>query len=131
MNVRHTPVEKLVQRVEGHVEDWRKQDAARRVEAEAGRDRWWAEAREREKRLAETVSRDEEEEHPMEEATKKHGVAFVVHTGGAGQALDEFAAGRARLVEVVSGHRDYEEMPGFTGSWLIFEDSSLPEDGSV
>ena len=130
MNVRPTPVEKLVHRIEEHVEEWRKEQAARQAEVEAEMDEWWTEAAEREKRLAMTVSQEEKEKHSVEEATKKHMIAFVVHTEGAGEALENFAGERARLVSIVPGNRDYKGTPGFKGSWLIFEDAGQPEDGS-
>ena len=132
MNVRPTPVEKLVHRIEEHVKEWREQEAARHAKVEADIDELWAEAAEREKRLAETVSQEEKEKHSVEQATKKHKIAFVVHTEGAGEALEEFADEKAYLVRVVSGHQDYEGIPGFKGSWLIFEDAGQPdEDDSV
>lgn len=122
MNIRPTPVEKLVHRIEEHVEEWRKQEAARQAEVEADIDESWAEAAERERLLVEAVSQEEEEQYSVEEATKKHKIAFVVHTQGAGDALEEFAGEQARLVSIVSGNRDYEGIPGFKGSWLVFED---------
>ena len=128
MNVRPTPVEKLVHRIEEHIEEWRAQELARRIEVEADMDELWAEAAEREKRLVETVSYEEKERHSVEQATKKHKIAFVVHTEGAGEALEEFAGEEAHLVRVVSGHQDYEGISGFKGSWLIFEDTGKPDE---
>lgn len=131
MKLRPTPGEKLVHRIEEHVEEWRKQEAARRAGVEAERDQLWAEAAIREKRLAEAVSHEEKEQHSTEEAKKSRKISFVVHTEGAGEALEAFAGEKARLVDVVSGHRDYEGIPGFKGSWLIFEDTGEPgENGS-
>ena len=129
MNIRLTPVEKLVHRIEEHVGEWRKQEATRRAEVEADIDELWAETAEREKRLVETVNQEEKEKHSVEEATKKHKISFVVHTEGAGEALEEFADEQARLVRIVSGHQHYEGIPGFKGSWLIFEDAHRPEEG--
>lgn len=126
MNPHPTPGEKLVHRIEEYVEEWRKQEAVRQAGMEAERDRLWAEATEREKRLAEAVI--QKEKHSIEEATKRHRIAFVVHTEGAGEALEVFAGEKTRLVEVVSGHRDYKGIPGFKGSWLIFEDAGEPAE---
>lgn len=128
MDVRPTPVEKLVNRIEEHVKEWREQDKARQAEVEASRDELRAEARERERRLAGMVSQEEREKHSVEEATKKHKIAFVVHTEEAGEALEEFSGERAHLVRVVSGYQDYAGITGFKGSWLIFEDAAQPED---
>ena len=128
MTTRNTPVEKLVHRIEEHVEEWRKREASRRAEVEADRDERWAEARERENRLAEAVSQEEEEQHSVEEATKKQKIAFVVHTEGAGEALEEFAGKKVRLVQVLPGHRSYEGTFGLEGSWLVFEDAGQPEE---
>lgn len=128
MDLRHAP-ERLVHRIEKSLEEGREQIVARQVEAEAAMDEWWAEARERERRLAEAVSHEEEEEHSAAEAKKERKIAFVVHTRGAGEALEAFADGRARLVRVVSGRRGYGGLPGFGGSWLIFEDAGRAEEG--
>src|SRR5215217_8543762 len=45
-------IEKLWHRAEDHIEEWRSQDQARNAEAEADRDKLWAEAKERQKLLA-------------------------------------------------------------------------------
>ena len=128
MNARNTPAEKLVHRVEERVEEWRKQEAARRAEIEADMDERWAEARERERHLAEAVSQEEKEKHSVEEATKKRKVVFVVHTEEAGEALEEFAGEKVRLASVVSGRREYGGLSGLEGSWLVFEDAGQPEE---
>jgi C4-type Zn-finger protein len=58
---RTSMIERIVQRVEEHIEQWRKQDAAWAAEAEANRDQLWAAAEERERRLAEVI--EDEESH--------------------------------------------------------------------
>ena len=49
----------ILQRVEEHVEDWRKRDAALKAEADDMRDQMWAEAAERERLLAEAMESEE------------------------------------------------------------------------
>jgi hypothetical protein len=49
---RASRMERILRRVEEHVEDWRSRDAARHAEADAFRDMLWAEAAERERLLA-------------------------------------------------------------------------------
>src|SRR4028119_484994 len=44
---RTSRLERILQRVEEHVENWRKQDAALKAEADASRSQLWAEAAER------------------------------------------------------------------------------------
>ena len=44
---RESMIERVVRRVEGHIEEWRRQNAARHAEAEANRDQLWAAAAER------------------------------------------------------------------------------------
>jgi hypothetical protein len=45
---RTSMIERIVQRVEEHIEEWRRRDAARHAEADANRDQLWAAAAERE-----------------------------------------------------------------------------------
>jgi hypothetical protein len=52
---RTSMIERIVQRVEEHIEDWRRRDAARAAEADANRDQLWAAAAERERMLAEVM----------------------------------------------------------------------------
>ena len=54
---RTSRLKRILQRVEDHVEDWRKRDATLKAEADAMRDQMWAEAAERERLLAEAWSR--------------------------------------------------------------------------
>ena len=50
MSERRIPmIERIVYRVEEHIEEWRERDAVRHTEAEANRDRLWAAAAERER----------------------------------------------------------------------------------
>jgi C4-type Zn-finger protein len=46
---RVSTIERIVHRIEEHIEEWREQDKALKGEAEANRDALWAEAAERER----------------------------------------------------------------------------------
>ena len=67
------------------------------------------------------MSEEETRERSLEDVAKEHRVAFVVHSEEAGRALQELAAGRARLVSVVPGGGSSERGAGVKGSWLVFE----------
>jgi len=121
-------IERMVHRVEEHIEQWRRQEAARAAEAEANRDQLWAAAAERERHLAELIG--EEELHKgsssssSEEIMKEHKVAFVVHSGEVAQTLESFAREGDRLVKVIPSSRGtYAKEMGIKGSWLVFESS--------
>jgi hypothetical protein len=52
-------IERVVNRVEEHIEEWRKRDAALAAEAEANRDQLWAAAAERERMLARVIGEED------------------------------------------------------------------------
>jgi len=115
---------RIVHRVEEHIEEWRRQDAARHAEAEANRDQLWAAAAERERILAEVIGEEEAHRASVEEVMKEHRVAFVVHSEEVAQTLETFARERDRLVRVIPGTRGrYAKEMGIKGSWLVFEPS--------
>jgi regulator of protease activity HflC (stomatin/prohibitin superfamily) len=121
---RTSMIERVVQRVEEHIEEWRRRDAARHAEADANRDQLWAAATERERLLAELIG--EEEAHPAsaEEVMEEHRVAFVIHSGEVAQTLEAFAAEKDRLIRVIPSTRgSYAREMGIKGSWLVFEKS--------
>ena len=121
---RTSMIVRIVQRVEEHIEDWRRRDAARAAEADANRDQLWAAAAERERMLAELVSEEEARRESAEEVMKEHRVAFVVHSEEVAQTLEAFAAEKDRLIRVIPGTRgSYAKEMGIKGSWLIFEKS--------
>ena len=121
---RTSMIERLVQRVEEHIEDWRRRDAARAAEADANRDQLWAAAAERERMLAELVSEEEARRESVEEVMKEHRVAFVVHSEEVAQTLEAFVAEKDRLIRVIPGTRgSYAKEMGIKGSWLVFEKS--------
>lgn len=122
MSERRMPfLERIIHRVEDHVEEWRKEDAARKAEAETNRERLWGEAMEREKMLAEAMRAEEAGRGSIEEIAAQHRVAFVVHSEEMAQVLETFASDEARLVKVVPGRDNYTNGAGIKGSWLVFE----------
>ena len=119
---RASMIERIVQRVEEHIEDWRRRDAARAAEADANRDQLWAAAAERERVLAEVFSEEEARRESVEEVMKEHRVAFVIHSEDVAQTLEAFAAEGDRLIRVIPSSRStYAREMGIKGSWLVFE----------
>jgi hypothetical protein len=119
---RASMIERIVQRVEEHIEDWRRRDAARAAEADANRDQLWAAASERERMLAEVMGEEEAHRASVEEVMKEHRVAFVVHSEGVAQTLEDFANEKDRLIRVIPSTRgSYAREMGIKGSWLVFE----------
>jgi transposase len=117
---RTSMIERIVQRVEGHIEEWRKRDAARAAEAEANRDQLWA--AERERMLAEVMGEEESRRASVEEVMKEHRVAFVIHSEEVAQTLQTFAEEGNRLVRVIPSTRgSYAREMDIKGSWLVFE----------
>ena len=121
---RTTMIERMVHRVEEHIEEWRKRDVARHAEAEANRDQLWAAAAERERMLAEIIGEEETRRASAEEIMKEHRVAFVVHSEDVAQTLEAFAMEGDRLVKVIPSTRGtYAKEMSIKGSWLVFEKS--------
>ena len=119
---RTSMIERIVHRVEEHIEDWRRRDAARAAEADANRDQLWAAAAERERMLAEVMGEEEARRASIEEVMKEHRVAFVVHTEEVAQTLQAFADEGDRLIQVIPSTRgSYAREMGIKGSWLVFE----------
>jgi len=100
---RTSVIERILQRVEERVEEWRERDKALKTEAEADRDAIWAEAAERERLLAEAMGEEEARRGSAEEIAKQERVVFVMHSEETTQALEAFASERDRLVRVVPG----------------------------
>ena len=121
---RGSMIERVVHRVEEHIEEWRKRDAARAAEAEANRDQLWAAAAERERMLAEIIGEEETRRASAEEVMKEHRLVFVVHSEEVAQTLEAFAREGDRLVKAIPSTRgSYAEEMGIKGSWLVFEPS--------
>lgn len=134
MSERHAPtIERILHRIEDHVEEWRKQDKAHKAEAAAQRENLWAEAAEREKLLAEAIASEEAgQQASVEEISKQHRVDFVGHSEEVARTLETFAGQRNCLVNVVPGRVNYGEGTGIKGSWLVFEpraESPFPSEG--
>ena len=121
---RESMIERVVHRVEEHIEEWRRRDAARHAEADAHRDQLWAAAAERERMLAELIGEEEANRASAEVVMKEHRVVFVVHSDEVAQTLEAFAAEKDRLIRVIPSTRgSYAKEMGIKGSWLVFEKS--------
>ena len=121
---RESMIERVVHRVEEHIEQWRKHNAARAAEAEDNRDQLWAAAAERERMLAEIIGEVEAQGASVEEVMKEHRVAFVVHSEEVAQTLETFAQEGDRLIRAIPSTRgSYAKEMGIKGSWLVFEPS--------
>ena len=121
---RASMIERIVHRVEEHIEEWRRQEATRAAEAEANRDQLWAAAAERERHLAELIGEEEAHRASAREIMKEHRVAFVVHSEEVAKTLESFAGSGDRLVKVIPSTRgSYAKEMGIKGSWLVFEPS--------
>ena len=95
---RTSRIKRVLQRVEEHVEVWRKRDAALKAEADLARDQLWAEAAERERLLAEAMGEEVARRGSIEELTRQHRVVFVLHREEVGETLEDFASQGDRLV---------------------------------
>ena len=124
---RPSAIERILQRIEEHIEDWRKRDAALQAEADASRNQLWAEAAERERLLSEAVGAEEAHRESIEELTKDNLVVFVLHREELVETLEEFARNGDKLVSVVHRRGGETISHGLKGSWLVFESS---EQGS-
>jgi hypothetical protein len=119
-------IERILNRIEEHIEDWRRRDSALQAEADASRSRLWAEAAERERLLAEAVGAEEARRESIEELTKKNRVIFVLHREELAETLEEFARQGDKLVSVVPRRGGETISQGLKGSWLVFESEDTP-----
>jgi len=120
---RPSAIERILHRVEEHVEDWRRRDATLQAEADASRSRLWDEAAERERLLGEAVVAEEARKESMEELTRENRVVFVLHREEMIETLEDFAREGDRLVSVVPRRGGETISQGLKGSWLVFERS--------
>lgn len=120
---RTSAIERILHRIEEHVEEWRRRDAALQAEADQSRSQLWAEAAERERLLAEAVGAEEARRESIEELTKEHRVVFVLHRKEVIETLEDFARQGDRLVSVVPRRGGETISEGLKGSWLVFESS--------
>ena len=119
-------IERILNRIEEHIEDWRKRDSALQAEADASRSRLWAEAAERERLLAEAVGAEEARRESIEDLTKENRVIFVLHREELAETLEEFARQGDKLVSVVPRRGGETITQGLKGSWLVFESEDKP-----
>ena len=119
-------IERILNRIEEHIEDWRRRDSALQAEADASRSRLWAEAAERERLLAEAVGAEEARRESIEELTKQNRVIFVLHREELAETLEEFARQGDKLVSVVPRRGGETISQGLKGSWLVFERDDAP-----
>jgi hypothetical protein len=122
---RESMIEKIFHRAEDRIEEWHGRDQARQAEAEADRDKLWAEAKEREELLNEGAREAQSNRGSVEAVTDRHRLVFVVHSDEEVRMLQTFASERNRLVEVVPVKMSSEGDTGIKGSWLVFEASGL------
>ena len=120
---RASAIERILQRIEEHVEDWRRRDSALQAEADESRSRLWAESAERERLLAEAVGAEEERRDSIEDLTKDNRVVFVLHREELIETLEDFARQGDRLVGLVPRKGGETISQGLKGSWLVFERS--------
>jgi hypothetical protein len=119
-------IERILNRIEEHIEDWRRRDSTLQAEADASRSRLWAEAAERERLLAEAVGAEESRRESIEELTKQNRVIFVLHREELAETLEEFARQGDKLVSVVPRRGGETMTQGLKGSWLVFESEDKP-----
>lgn len=118
-------IERIVHRIEEHLEEWRRRDAVLQAEADEARDRLWAAAVERERLLVKTINEEESRRDTLQEITKDHRVVFVAHSEEVAKTLEEFAKEGDRLLKVIPGKQgNYAKEAGVKGSWLVFEEAA-------
>ena len=120
---RASAIERILHRIEEHLEDYRRRDAALQAAADESRSRLWAEAAERERLLAEAVGAEETRRESIEELTMQHRVVFVLHRDEVVETLEDFVRQGDRLVSVVPRRGGETISDGLKGSWLVFESS--------
>ena len=120
-------IERILNRIEEHIEDWRRRDSALQAEADASRSRLWDEAAERERLLAEAMGAEEaQHRESIEELTRQNRVVFVLHREELVETLEDFARQGDRLVSVVPRRGGETISQGLKGSWLVFESEDTP-----
>jgi hypothetical protein len=118
---RLSTIEKILHRAEDHIEEWRSRDQARKAEAEAGRDKLWAEAKEREKLLAKTIDREEPQRRSAGRSCRKQRAVFVIHSCKAKEALKGLSREGVRFARMIPAEGISRGDAVLEGSWLIFE----------
>jgi hypothetical protein len=119
---RLNPIENVLRRIEERLAaPWREARQARELEAEADRDRLWAEAAERERLLVETIEGEEPRQRSVGEICKEQKAVFVMHTRETKDALEGLSEEGVRFVEVIVAESASTGATGLEGSWLVFK----------
>jgi hypothetical protein len=119
---RLNPIENVLRRIEERLAaPWREAQQARELEAEADRDRLWAEAAERERLLVETIEGEESRQRSVGEICKEQKAVFVMHTRETKDALEGLSEEGVRFVEVIAAESASTGATGLEGSWLVFK----------
>ena len=119
---RGSMIDRIVHGIEERVDDWRRRDAALKMEAEANRDALWAEATERERLLVEALGSGEAERDSVEEVSREQRLVFVMHSEETARALRDFAREGDRLMKIVPRTSGFDtRVGGMQGSRLVFE----------
>ena len=121
MQGRLRPIESVLRRIEERLAPWREERQAREVEAEAHRDRLWAEAVERERLLVETMEGEESRQRSVGEICRDQKAVFVIHSRESKEALEGLSEEGVRFVRVIAAESAPAGAAGLEGSWLIFE----------
>jgi hypothetical protein len=118
---RLNPIESVLGRIEERLALWREAQQARELEAEADRDRLWAEAAERERLLVETIEGEESRRSSVGEICRDKKAVFVIHSQQTKEALEGLSEEGVRFVKVIAPESASTGNTGLEGSWLIFE----------
>src|SRR3712207_6407876 len=116
---RLSTIEKILHRAEDRIEEWRERDLARKAQAEADRDKLWAEAKERREPQTEAARGTESHRGSVRAVTDRPHYVFVIHSDEEARTLETFASERNRLVKVVPVKTSPEGDTGIKGSWLV------------
>ena len=121
MEGRRNPIESVLRRIEERLATWREAQEAREVEAEADRNRLWAEAAERERLLVETIEDEESRRRSVGEICRDKKTVFVIHSRETKDALEGLSKEGVRFVGEIAAESASTRTTGLEGSWLIFE----------
>ena len=121
MEGRLRPIESVLRRIEERLALWREAQQARELEAEADRDRLWADAAERERLLVETIEGKEPRQRSVGEICRDRKAVFVIHSRETKEALEGLSEEGVRFVGVIPAESASTGAARLEGSWLIFE----------
>ena len=121
MEGRLNPIESVLRTIEERLALWREAQQARELEAEADRDRLWAEAAERERLLVETIEGEESRRSSVGKICRDKKAVFVIHSRETKEALEGLSEEGVRFVRVLPAEGISTGGAWPEGSWLIFE----------